>query len=339
LAIEAGVGETGSDIVALPAYCCYDVATAAVGANARVALYDVLPKTLGPDFESLRRAMEAGARTLVVAHLYGIPVDLSRSRELAEEFDAVLVEDAAQGAGGSWQGRPLGAWGDLGVLSFGRGKGRTGGGGGAVLANTLRGESLLASLPIPSPASGGGLGLIAKLLAQWAFGRPSLYGMPASLPFLGLGETKYKEPWSVTGMAPGPAAALLANWEMSKGEEEKRIVQALRFKELDLKGCIDLGLRSISKPGFIRYPVLKLSASDRNSDRSVELKLGCEKGYPKTLDKLDSLRDRLVYRAMCPGAEQLTMRLRTLPPRSMSLLDAMSDESLRRILCDHERIT
>ncbi len=39
--------------------------------------------------------------------------------------------------------RRLGAWGDLGVLSFGRGKGMTAGGGGALLARGTRGKQLL----------------------------------------------------------------------------------------------------------------------------------------------------------------------------------------------------
>ena len=67
LAISGALADTGSDIVALPAYCCFDVATAAVGADAKVALYDVRPDTLGPDFDSLREALDAGAQAIVVA--------------------------------------------------------------------------------------------------------------------------------------------------------------------------------------------------------------------------------------------------------------------------------
>ena len=36
--------------VALPAYGCYDLATAAVGAGSDVAFYDVDPGTLGPEW-------------------------------------------------------------------------------------------------------------------------------------------------------------------------------------------------------------------------------------------------------------------------------------------------
>jgi len=315
LAIEGAMAETGSDIVALPAYCCFDVATAAVGANARVALYDVRPETLGPDFDSLRRALEAGARTVVVAHLYGVPVDLDRSRQLADECGALLIEDAAQGAGGSWRGRQLGSWGDLGILSFGRGKGRTGGGGGALLANTARGASILAGLR-EMPAGAGGLSKIVKLSVQWAFGRPSLYGIPASLPFLGLGETTYKEPWQPTGMSTGPAAALLVNWEPSKREEEGRRRYASEWSMRNRRECSNAHppARPPARPaevwsGFLRAPTLTETAVT-NSGRHDN---GIMRGYPNVLAELAPVRERLQTKEPLPGADTLVTQLVTGP--------------------------
>jgi perosamine synthetase len=281
LAIEGSLIESGSDIVALPAYCCFDVATAAIGADARVAIYDVQPETLGPDFESLQEALEAGARTIVVVHLYGIPVDLDRSRELADEYGAILIEDAAQGAGGSWRGRQLGAWGDLGILSFGRGKGRTGGGGGALLSNNDRGASILGNLPEIPRNSGGGIPAIVKLAVQWALGRPCLYGIPASLPFLRLGETTYKEPWNPATMAPGPAAALLANWEASQREEETRRLRAAELMP-NLPEATVLCLRNENvgcRPGWLRLPAIHRNFLPAR----CQTQAGIAAGYPVTL--------------------------------------------------------
>jgi dTDP-4-amino-4,6-dideoxygalactose transaminase len=99
-------------------------------------LYDLDPATLSPDPASLDRAMSAGAAALVVAHLYGFAVDLDLAARAAERTGALLIEDAAQGVGGSYRGVPLGKCGSLSVLSFGRGTGRTGGRGGALLATT-----------------------------------------------------------------------------------------------------------------------------------------------------------------------------------------------------------
>lgn len=308
LAIQSAIERTGSDIVALPAYCCFDVATAAVGAGARVALYDVRPDTLGPDFETLREALESGARSVVVAHLYGIPVDLERSRAVCEEYEAVLVEDAAQGAGGAWRGRPLGAHGDLAVLSFGRGKGRTGGGGGCLLANTQRGGELLRSIR-SCPPTGRGFNELAKLSAQWLFGRPWLYGIPASLPFLGIGETVYKEPRTPRSIAPGAAAALLRNWGPSKQEEIHR--RAVRVPLPN--GC---RLPAPAEPasaisGALRVAVLTPDGMPHHGSR-----YGIAQGYPTGLQVLSALRGRLVRSGSLPGSQRLTRQLVTVPVHS-----------------------
>src|SRR6059058_4042732 len=114
--------------VALPAFSCYDVATAAVGARMRIALYDVDPGTLGPDLDSLAAALASGARIVVAAPLWGTPVDWGAVERCAAPFGAVVIEDAAQGHGAEWRGLPVGSFGALSVLSFGRGKGWTGAG-------------------------------------------------------------------------------------------------------------------------------------------------------------------------------------------------------------------
>ncbi|MDQ2669707.1 MAG: DegT/DnrJ/EryC1/StrS family aminotransferase, partial [Gemmatimonadota bacterium] len=119
--------------VALPAWSCFDVATAADAADVPVVLYDLDPLTLGPNFVSLERALDRGAKSVVVAHHYGVPVDVARAARLAAQHRALLIEDAAQGVGIRFGDQAAGSVGSLGVLSFGRGKGRTGGGGGALV--------------------------------------------------------------------------------------------------------------------------------------------------------------------------------------------------------------
>ena len=134
LALRLAVSERPGP-VALPAYCCYDIATAADAAGVEFVLYDIDPATLGPDGTSLYRALEQGARVIVAVHLYGLPVDLSAVAGLAEAAGAIVIEDAAQAVGARLGGRPAGSLGRYAVLSFGRGKGMTGGRGGALLLN------------------------------------------------------------------------------------------------------------------------------------------------------------------------------------------------------------
>jgi len=68
------------DTVAMPGYACIDIIAAAIGAGVRVRLYDVEPRTLSPDLDSLASAIGAGTRAIVVAPFWGYPPDMALLR-------------------------------------------------------------------------------------------------------------------------------------------------------------------------------------------------------------------------------------------------------------------
>jgi len=177
LAIGASLAGQPGASVALPAYGCYDLATAADGAGSPVLLYDLDPATLAPDLASLRRALERGARAVVLAHWYGIPVD-PESVSAAGAAGVTVIEDAAQGAGAAWRGRQLGSFGDLAVLSFGRGKGNTAGRGGALVAHGAPGSAAFARAHPQVARARRGAQECVQLKAQWLLGRSALYAVP-----------------------------------------------------------------------------------------------------------------------------------------------------------------
>lgn len=317
LAIRAGLeGAGGSRAVALPGFCCYDIASAAVGADARIALYDVDPVTLTPDLDSVESVLEStGAKALVVAHLYGFPGDWEKLQAIASRFGAVLIEDAAQGHGGSWRGRPLGSLGGLSVMSFGRGKGWTGSGGGALLL-----RDGWESIAISGPSSGGtGWKILVGGFAHWALGRPEVYGLPASLPWLGLGETRYHPPTQPVGMHPVAAAVALRSDSNSEREAETRRRSATRLiadlRPIPAVRPID-GLPG-AEPGYLRLPV-RLSLGLESFPLPGEaLRLGVGRSYPTTLDALSVVTERLVDSPRIPGAASLARQLVTLPVHSL----------------------
>ncbi|PYO66355.1 MAG: hypothetical protein DMD69_13875 [Gemmatimonadetes bacterium] len=207
LAIRVAVRVVGEPcVVALPAFTCYDVATAAVGADVHIALYDVDPWTLAPDLESVTATLAEGARVVVVAPLFGIPVDWDAIERCLAAFGALAIEDAAQGQGALWRGSPLGSHGALSVLSFGRGKGWTGGRGGALLMRRFPLDGHLATAR--SPGLSHELAALGSATAQSLLGRPALYRLPAAIPFLHLGETRYRAPSAPRGMTRAAAALL-----------------------------------------------------------------------------------------------------------------------------------
>ena len=72
---------------------------------------------------------------IIPVHILGHPVDLDPVLNLASEFGLALIEDASEGLGGLYRGRPMGSMGRAGTLSFNGNKLITSGGGGMVLTD------------------------------------------------------------------------------------------------------------------------------------------------------------------------------------------------------------
>ena len=308
-------------VVGLPAFSCYDVATAAVGADADIMLYDLDPHTLGPDLDSVRRIIAAGAHTVVIAPLYGMPVEWEAVENLARSAGVTLIEDAAQGHAARYRGQALGTLAGLSVLSFGRGKGWTAGRGGALLQ---RRESRVAAGLVPS--SGGDASVLVSATAHWLCGRPWSYGIPASIPWLALGETIYREPSPPSEMTRAAAALALATYADAQRAIGARITLAQFFDEA-LPTHDQLGMvRPVAGavPGYLRYPLrLRGGVGVLGAARAVR-PLGIMPAYPSTLAKLEVVRARLRGPAnRCPGAAELARDLITLPTHAqVSLADA-----------------
>ncbi len=74
-------------------------------------------------------------RAVVPMHTFGHPVDLDEMVAVCEEFQLVLIEDAAESLGSFYKGKHTGNWGLVSAVSFNGNKIVTTGGGGAVLTN------------------------------------------------------------------------------------------------------------------------------------------------------------------------------------------------------------
>ena len=321
-AISAALEQTGSDRpVALPAYACYDVASAAVGADARIILYDLDPETLSPDWDSVQHAVEDGAGTVVLAPFYGYPFDWRPADRLAARYNIELIEDAAQAAGGEWEGSPAGTFGGMTILSFGRGKGWTGGRGGALLA---RGPAIPARLPSPpAPPMIARIRSAAAVVAQWALARPSVYGLPRSVPWLHLGETRYHPPGLPNSMLGFSAALALATEELARAEIETRRENGRELTRAlgSIPNVVPIRIPAEAVPGFLRVPCRILDSDARRRVIEVCARFGLEPGYPTTLAALEPVRDRLSVRidpGSIPGARTLADELVTLPTHGLT---------------------
>lgn len=93
--------------------------------------------TWNMDPEALERAFELypDVRIVILVHLYGTPGKAERIRNICKSHGALLIEDAAESLGATFNGRQTGSFGDFGVISFNGNKIITGSSGGMLLVN------------------------------------------------------------------------------------------------------------------------------------------------------------------------------------------------------------
>ena len=76
-------------------------------------------------------------KLVVYAGLYGFPGNIKKIKEICEKHGALLVEDAAEAMGATWEGKQCGSYGDYGVVSYNGNKIITGSAGGCLLSDFL----------------------------------------------------------------------------------------------------------------------------------------------------------------------------------------------------------
>ncbi len=144
-------GVQADDEVLVPALTFVATANAVSYCGAWPHFVDSEARTLGIDPSALREYLqrvvvrqgslsinrETGRvlRALVPVHALGHPVNMVELLAVAEEYNLVLVEDAAESLGSTWQGRHTGTFGRMGILSFNGNKIITTGGGGCILTD------------------------------------------------------------------------------------------------------------------------------------------------------------------------------------------------------------
>jgi dTDP-4-amino-4,6-dideoxygalactose transaminase len=125
-----GVGPGDEVMLAAYDYPANMLGAAALGALP--VLIDVDPQSCQLAVEHLDAARSPRTRAVIVSHLHGGLVAMPRVMAWAGAHGIAVVEDAAQAPGAIIAGRRAGAWGDVGVWSFGGSKLLSAGRGGAV---------------------------------------------------------------------------------------------------------------------------------------------------------------------------------------------------------------
>jgi dTDP-4-amino-4,6-dideoxygalactose transaminase len=134
-------GIQAGDEVIVPPYTFIATASAILRANAIPVFVDIDPDTYNLDPRQIEAALTARTRAIMPVHVAGQPADMDAIMTMAGKHGVAVIEDAAQAHGAEWNGRRVGAIGDLGVFSFQSSKNMSAGEGGALVTDS---EELMA---------------------------------------------------------------------------------------------------------------------------------------------------------------------------------------------------
>ena len=129
---SAGIG--AGDEVIMPTFTFVASFESILALGAIPILVDV-DDTLTLDPKAVVKAITSKTKVVMPVHMCGAMADLNALKTICDTHGLLLVEDACQAIGGSYDGQPLGSIGDLGCFSFDYVKTITCGEGGAVITN------------------------------------------------------------------------------------------------------------------------------------------------------------------------------------------------------------
>ena len=111
---------------------------------------DVTLPNLNIDLDQVEALLEADTakeiRGLIFAHVLGNPPDMDRIMAIVKKYDLIFLEDTCDALGSTWDGKPLGSFGDISTCSFFPAHHMTMGEGGFVAVNSAKKRMALASL-------------------------------------------------------------------------------------------------------------------------------------------------------------------------------------------------
>jgi len=263
--------------------------------------------------------MISTARLLAVIpiHLFGLLSDVERVREIVDDPEIAIVEDAAQVLGSEKDGKEVGTFGDVSFLSLGRSKSISAVEGGIILTDNHEIAQQISKLvdnaaPYSIYAQ---IGLILQALGLAVFQRPSFFWFPKLLPFLRVGDTIYDSTFEIYRLS-GFQAGLARNWRARlKDFQERRKKISMRWastvsRDYDYNHPSGKGIIS----NFIRYPIRIKDTKlwQETLEISEKKGLGVMLTYPASINGIAELKEMFLGQNF-PAAEKLPHQLVTLP--------------------------
>jgi len=121
--------------VILPSFTFSSCANAILLAGAKPVFCDIDINTYNIDPNEIEKKITKKTKALMVVHYSGMACDMDKIMQIAHDKKLYIIEDAAHALGATYNGKNLGAIGNLGCFSFHGTKNAASGEGGAFVTN------------------------------------------------------------------------------------------------------------------------------------------------------------------------------------------------------------
>jgi len=124
------------DEVIVPSFTFIATANAPLFVGAKPVFADIEEKTFGLDPEDVKEKITKKTKTIIPIHYGGCPCRIRELKEIAEDHNLILMEDAAESFGAKIGKKMVGTFGDSSMLSFCANKIITTGEGGCIVTDS-----------------------------------------------------------------------------------------------------------------------------------------------------------------------------------------------------------
>lgn len=329
-AIAAGLralrARAGAEVV-VPSYVCWSLMEGILESGARPRFVDIGPR-LNVTPAGIEAALGPSTLAVIVPHLFGNPADIAACESLLSSRGVPLIDDAAQAFGASQCGRPLGGFGDFGVVSCGPGKPLSGTGGAALVTNDAELAAQLTAMPTVAEAARPAVRRVAQF---WVWRRGRRHTLPLELALNRFGiAAGFKPPSWLSGLTNLEAEIALCQVSMLERNEAARRDAAKLLLEA-LGSLSTLSITDLGPDAAVMKLVLVLPPEGPSCDEVIAMfqRAGVEVqgGYHPCHHRLDPsaklpMTAAVWPRVVCVPLERTLIRPESLAREVARLLDA-----------------
>ena len=117
LALMAIDLKPGDEVITTPFTFAATTETIALLGGSAVYV-DIDSETFNIDVEHIESKITPRTRAIMPVHLFGQPANMTRIGEIARKHNLMVIEDAAQAVGATWEGMKVCGFGDMAAISF-----------------------------------------------------------------------------------------------------------------------------------------------------------------------------------------------------------------------------